>query len=312
MKNLFSFILILSLTLVGGWNAQPAYAAVTLDDYGQMFVEGNHDNVVDFTVTFTKQTVLYSSPQESGRTSYSLAPQTVQAIFMDGMYFKIKTSWLGEMWIRPDWPVIFNLNVESKEVVLPSETAVYDYPYSNVLGRLDPQTVQATASAAGGWLRVETSYGKETWLHPKISAPLKTVPSTTLLEVDGYLLDAYMYPNDRSRLIGEIQESHLRPFEKTAEGNWYHIQSEWGEVWVQLGPERIAIDDNQEVELPFNRDMYERAGGVKWMGVLGPQTVKASKRIGIWIKVDTWLGEVWIVDPMHEIRMKQGPSAGTV
>lgn len=186
-------------------------------------------------------------------------------------------------------------------MVLQTETPVYDYPYTNVIGKLEPQTVKTTASAAGGWLRVETPFGKETWVNPKISAPLKVDPYTCPLEVDGYLLEAYMYPNDRSKLLGNLKENHLKPFEKTTEGDWYHMHSELGDVWVQLRAERIAIEYNQEVELLFNRDMYERADAGKWIGVLGPQTVKASKRIGLWIKVDTWLGEAWIVDPTQEI-----------
>jgi hypothetical protein len=187
---------------------------------------------------------------------------------------------------------------------------VYDYPYTNVLGKLEPHTVKTMAAAAGGWLRVETPFGKETWLHPKISAPFKADPYTSPLEVDGYLLEAYMYPNDRSKLLGNLKDNHLKLFEKTTEGDWYHVHSELGDVWVQLRPERISVDYNQDVELPFTRDMYERAGASKWKGVLRPQTVKASKRIGIWFKVDIWLGEAWIIDPMYEIRMGQGPVAG--
>lgn len=156
MKSLLSSLLILSVTLVGGLCAQPAFAAVTLDEYGQLHSDGNNDKEVDFTITFTKETALYSSPKESSRTLYSLAPQTVQVILTEEVYYKIKTSWLGEMWISPDWPFIFNLNEESQEMVLQTETPVYDYPYTNVLGKLEPQTVKTTASAAGGWLRVET------------------------------------------------------------------------------------------------------------------------------------------------------------
>ncbi|WP_159881815.1 hypothetical protein [Paenibacillus puerhi] len=308
MKGLLYSLLITSVTLIGGLYAQPAYAAVTLSEYGQLHADGNPDNEVDFTITFNEETVLYSSPEESGITPYSLAPQTVQAVFNEGSYYKIKTSWLGEMWIRPEWPFIFNLNEESKEVVLQTETPVYDYPYTHVLGKLEPQTMKTTASAAGGWLRVETPFGKETWLHPKISAPLEAVPYTSPLEVDGYWLPAYMYPNNRSKMLGDVHERYLNPFEKTAEGDWYHVHSELGDVWVQLQPERIAVDYNQEVELPFNREIHDRPGG-SWKGVLGPQTVKASKRLEIWIKVDTWLGEAWIIDPMHEIRFRQGPNA---
>lgn len=277
MKSLISSLLILSVTLVGGLYAEPAFAAVTLDEYGQLNSDGNNDNEVDFTITFIKETALYSSPKESNRTPYSLAPQTVQVIFAEEVYYKIKTSWLGEMWIRPDWPFIFNLNEESKEVVLQTETPVYDYPYTTVLGKLEPQTVKTTASAAGGWLRVETPFGKETWLHPKISAPLKVESYTSPLEVDGYLLQAYMYPNDRSKLLGDLEENYFKPFEKTTEGDWYHVHSELGDVWVQLRPERIAVDYKQEVELPFNRDMYERAGAGKWKGVLGPQNCEGEQ-----------------------------------
>ncbi|MGF7036498.1 hypothetical protein J2T17_007561 [Paenibacillus mucilaginosus] len=306
MRQSLSWFLAVIITTVSVIYVPPATAAVTLDEYGQLHSDGGPDNDVDFSITLTKETQLHSSPEPDSETAYSLSPQTVQATFMQGASYKIKTTWIGDMWIKPEWPYIFNMKEEKKPVVLASKTPVYQYPYYNVLGELDPQTLESIATAAGGWYCIETSYGKQTWVHPSISAPLHVETLNETIEVDGFLKDTYMYPHTRSVHFGHLEQTILKPTEKTAIGDWYHVESPDGMVWVELPKERIAQDYVTELELYSNRDLYDAGGAGKWLGVIGPQKVKVSKRIGIWVKIDTWLGPAWIVDPREELRQSYG------
>jgi hypothetical protein len=177
------------------------------------------------TLHLLQETVLYEAP---GRpTPYSLSPQQVQAVasinacepygpcLNEDFYYLIRTSWLGDMWIRPEHYAEKYVGVEAMGAIpISTETPVFLYPFEQPLEnepKLKPQVVMPLAKYSHytrflppivwykigtllgeRWIAQDVRYGVgvegvEPWsetLHMPVPFRLKQAPFSPLLADD--------------------------------------------------------------------------------------------------------------------------------
>ncbi|WP_159886107.1 hypothetical protein [Paenibacillus puerhi] len=280
-----------------------------------------------------EQTELYQSPGALP-TSYTLAPQQVQAIasipvcdpynacFGNEKWYLINTSWLGEQWICPYHFVekYIGTPVEGM-IVLDGSMEVYAYPYDKPLRdepRPEPQVVkpkvkytqQARMAPPSIWYQVETPKGLR-WVHQHQAYGLgieqvEPVKQSIVMTTPFHF---YQVPFTDYRADEEQPPQTLQVLGK--QGSWYFVSIDGAGKWVNPSMEaalRMTGEWEDDAKLGVKQELIEVAltessivlsrpyfdGTYEMM--LGPQSVTASR---IWVSPN---GETW-----YYIHTWQGP-----
>ena len=70
--------------------------------------------------------------------------------------------------------------------------------------------------------------------------------------------------------------------------DWYLIKTWIGSKWINISGEIVKYFD-----LEYITAIYKTKNGKEAVGYLAPQRVKIIEDSGQWIKIQSWLGEVW-------------------
>lgn len=295
------------------------------------------------TLHLLQETVLYEAP---GRpTPYSLSPQQVQAAALinacepftpclnPDYYFLIHTSWLGDMWIRPDHYAEKYIGVEAMGAVpVSTETPVYLYPFVQPLEnepKIKPQVVMPLAKythysrlvAPAIWYKIGTPLGErwiaqdvrygvgvegvEPWsetLHMSVPFRLKQAPYSTLLTEEETL------PPQDLQAMGRI-------------GDWVMVLVDGKGRWVNPSVElaRSLTGDMEhdralgvkEYTTPVELNEYTVVADYPSPGELNnnmellvftkqqvvPERVWDSPNGTRWYYISTWKGPKWVMNP---------------
>jgi hypothetical protein len=295
MKKVFlsfsAITLLCSFITFGIVNAGP-YG--TIDDDGSLHVRGGEVTPIDITITLTGEEELYDLPSLDNKTGLSLAPQTVHAIAEDSAFFKIRT-WLGDKWIFPKHKIIYNLEAAETELTLTAITPIFDFPNGNenVAGELSPQSITSFEKAAGGWYHINTWLGPK-WINPDIALPKDVEKTSDSLELIAGAA-VLQYPNKNAKILGQLpQPSTVTAFEKTKTG-WYHIHSSVGDGWIQVDESQLPQKVDEVITLIHETWIWDNPVAGRWIAKLAPQQVKAYQKWNNWYRIQTWLGDKWII-----------------
>ncbi|WP_240420808.1 hypothetical protein [Paenibacillus periandrae] len=277
-------------------------------------------------ITLFENTPLYPGPDESVDPSSIIAPQDVEAVEAEKDWYvtaqsgdpgkrwiKIKTTWLGEMWIHLDYNRIGTVKQADTNIALIWPAALYTEPVKAALTDvvLSPQTVHCNAMfiTPGGnsAYRIETSWLGDQWLvNPNyILLDMEILNREMKLPTETLRLEDW----DTAHRMQSPAEAHFIPpqtvfaLEKTVSGE-YHVRAEDGSTfWVNpayaqpVGTKEI----NETIELSKNTLVHlVPTASLPIFGALTPQKVKAfqqwddpdGKR---WYRIHSWNGDLWIL-----------------
>ncbi|WP_409340501.1 hypothetical protein [Paenibacillus sp. MBLB4367] len=292
--------------------------------------------VLEQTLTLLQeQTELYQTPGAL-HTSYALAPQQVQAIasipvcdpynacFGNERWYLIRTSWLGEQWIRPyHFAERYVGTPVEGMIVLDGSMEVYPYPFDKPLRdepRPEPQVVQPKAKYTqqarmvppSVWYQVETPKGLR-WVHQdqayglgieRVEPVKQSVVMTTPFHF--YKLPFTGYKEEKEQLpqtlqaLGKQDSWYFVLIDGT--GKWVNpsmeaavqMTGDWendAKLGVEQGLVEVALTESSVVlSKPYFDGSYEM--------LLSPQTVTASRKWAApngetWYFIHTWQGPKW-------------------
>lgn len=298
-------------------------------DYNAIY-SGRYDKA-DRVATLAMETPLYDYPGTQA-TALRIAPQKVRitayfdyvpASFSSATSFLMSSerwyqidTWIGKKWIRepslledikPE-PVDYQIKLlEAEKIYL---MPFYDEGKSETF---DPQVIQVTGTWTTGWgpgettwLRIELPQG-ERWVvltHPALTDYRTMNETITLLTETRYFdKNPWAYPSE-----GWLAPGEYEAFE--ASGDYIHIRTDQGDVWVNLsrallerplGIEQVDMDIQLTEDSEYFR--FPAAGEISHAkGFYAPQTVRAYER---WVNEDgqvfyhfrSFSGDEWVLVP---------------
>jgi hypothetical protein len=108
-------------------------------------------------------------PSLGSKVLGALAPQTVQSFEKIDNWYHIKSSWVGDAWVKVDdskptsWSGMPVIQMDSV-VNLTKETELYPIPVSGYsMGKLAPQQVKAFEKLGDTWYHIHTWLG-DAWI----------------------------------------------------------------------------------------------------------------------------------------------------
>lgn len=180
-----------------------------------------------------------------------------------------------------NWSTVPNVLVEMGFMTNPEEDRLL---------QTDEYQIKMAEGIAGGIERYMTEVaGKPAW-HPEPYAE-----KLTLLE------SADLYDRQTGRLVpvgAYLGPQTVNAREKA--GHWYLIDTWLGANWI-YAPNALAggaQETEERIELTSAAKLYRYPSGSEAaVSELAPQTVQANGRWGEWIRVQTWLGDMWLHQP---------------
>ncbi|MBU7314510.1 hypothetical protein [Paenibacillus oleatilyticus] len=288
------------------------------------------------------QTPLYDSRMKI--TGYSLSPQQVQAVASidacdpytpcrtSAKWHLIRTSWLGEQWIRSE-QYAENYAGQPVEGMIPiaRESEVYSQPFEKPLAdepKLPPQVLKPVAkytrlagmAPPSVWYQVETPNGLR-WIRCSDDyglgiEGLEQVDLKLDIPVPFYYYQTPLaFSSDPYKTGGEQTAQTVQVIGK--KGSWYFTVSEGVGKWinpsmeiasrltgefehdaklgVQLSSERLELTASS---IGFDVPYVENQPAEKWL-TFTPQTVTASRVWNSpngesWYYIHTWQGAKWV------------------
>lgn len=288
------------------------------------------------------QTPLYDSRMKI--TGYSLSPQQVQAVASidacdpytpcrtSAKWHLIRTSWLGEQWIRSE-QYAENYAGQPVEGMIPiaRESEVYSQPFEKPLAdepKLPPQVLKPVAkytrlagmAPPSVWYQVETPSGLR-WIRCSDDYGLGIEGLEQVdLKLDipvpfRYYQTPLAFSSDPYKTAGEQTAQTVQVIGK--KGSWYFTVSEGVGKWinpsmeiasrltgefehdaklgVQLSSERLELTASS---IGFDIPYVENQPAEKWL-TFTPQTVTASRVWNSpngesWYYIHTWQGAKWV------------------
>lgn len=135
------------------------YAMVNISDIAK----------VDQKVDLSSATEMRQTPSLGSKVLGALAPQTVQAFEKIDNWYHIKSSWVGDAWVKVDnfkpvsWSGMQVIKVDSV-VNLTKETEMFPIPVSGYsMGKLAPQQVKVFEKLEDSWYHIHTWMG-DAWI----------------------------------------------------------------------------------------------------------------------------------------------------
>lgn len=303
--------------------------------YGQMELQEQKLTLLE------QETDLYDSASPMKTTQYKLSPQTVQAVasisvcdpytpcYSNDKWYLIKTSWLGDKWIRPyHYAEKYKGSPVEGMISIEQETEVYMLPFEKPLTdepKLSPQIVkpiekykqQARMVPPSIWYKVDTSKGLR-WIHADDSHGLgfEGVKKVDLKLDIPVPFHYYKLPFPYSdELPGPQLPQTVHAIGKI--DGWYFVVADGSGKWINLAKEissRLTGDfDNDakfgvklsDVSLELTAASialdtpYMDASLTTQELTFTPQTVTASREWKspngeLWYYIHTWQGAKWV------------------
>ncbi|UUZ92039.1 hypothetical protein LJK87_42410 [Paenibacillus sp. P25] len=216
----------------------------------------------DRTATIVRETAVFDKPAKDALTDVRLAPQPLhvtgslsyapfQAVnatganASSGIWYRIDTK-LGTRWIpNPDFLEDVHANQVSYDLKLTGPEKLYPHPFvaSSDVEEVQPQVVQVTGEWdhrngpwGSVWYRLQTGHG-ERWVAP-VHPALREYREVN----DAFLLKTATryFQEPAVNLDGKdwLDPGTYQAFEAT--GDWVHIRTTHGEVWVN--PKRALLE----------------------------------------------------------------------
>ncbi|TVY11078.1 hypothetical protein [Paenibacillus cremeus] len=277
-------------------------------------------------ITLFENTPLYPEPDESVDPWASISPQTVETVEAEKDWYiapqsddagkrwiKIKTTWLGDMWIHLNYDRIGMLKAADTNIALIWSAALYSEPVKDALTDvvLSPQTVHCNAffvtPSGDVAYRIETSWLGDQWLvRPNnILLDMEILNREMTLPTETLRMEDY----DTAQRLQRPSEAHFIPpqtvfaLEKTV-NNQYHVRAEDGSTfWINPAyaqpPQAKEIDETIELSKETLVHLVPTTF-YPFFGTLTPQKVKAFKQWDApdgqrWYRIHSWNGDLWIL-----------------
>ncbi|WP_281884398.1 hypothetical protein [Paenibacillus sp. YYML68] len=299
------------------------------------------------TMVPLEQVHLYDNPYPPHRSVGRVAPyQNVEPALKDGqtqdqvivetkegLWVKVRT-WLGDKWVRDTDAIAYgSFTVVQQDVTLMGEARLYDEPRitTDTGQRLAPQQVRVTARLwtrpksfssvtsmmlrQAEWVRVETSWMGEKWLHnPPIYEDITPQPSDYSIKLQQQEL-AYLLPHAQSSEglalapgAYEASATYVTGFGPWST-TWYRVKLAQGDRWV--APQEGKVWTHYRViQAPYELKTEARCStGPLGIGEpcgqwLPKGTYQALEATGPWISLETPYGVKWIHE---ELARKERP-----
>lgn len=100
------------------------------------------------------------------------------------------------------------------------------------------------------------------------------------------ILQLYNSPNENEGTDAFIEPQVV--FVLDMKDDWYLIKTWIGSKWINISGEVSKF-----FELEYITPIYKTKNGKEPVGYLAPQRVKIIEDSGQWLKIHSWLGEVW-------------------
>jgi hypothetical protein len=275
-------------------------------------------------ITLFDNTPLYPEPDESIEPWATLSPQDVNTIEAEKEWFvhtdgkpekrwiKIKTTWLGDLWIHLDIDKIGTLKPMDSYIALLWPAALYTQPVKSALTDvvLDSQTVHANAvfesPVTNRSYRIETSWLGDQWLvdPPRILVNMTVLNQEMDLPTETLYMDEYDTANRMQRPSDAkfIPAQKVFALEKT-ENNEYHVRSADGSTfWINpLYAQPVGAKESSEI-IELTKDtalLLFPATSYPRFGLLSAQKVQAfvqwdDPQGHRWYRIHSWCGDMWI------------------
>ncbi|MCY9667021.1 hypothetical protein M5X11_19130 [Paenibacillus alginolyticus] len=298
--------------------------------YGQMELQEQKLTLLE------QETDLYDSASTMKKTEYKLSPQTVQAIasisvcdpytpcYSNDKWYLIKTSWLGDKWIRPyHYAEKYKGSQVEGMISIEQETEVYMLPFEKPLTdepKLPPQIVkpiekynqQARMVPPSIWYKVDTSKGIR-WIHADDSHGLgfEGVEKVDLNLDIPVPFHYFKLPFPYSVELPELQQPQTVHAIGELHG-WYFVVSDGSGKWINLAKEISShltgdFDNDAKFGVKLNDVSLELTAAsialdtplTTHVLTFTPQTVTASREWKspngeMWYYIHTWLGAKWV------------------
>ncbi|WP_282942886.1 hypothetical protein [Paenibacillus sp. RC67] len=272
-----------------------------------------------------ENTNLYPVPDESVEPWATLTPQDVSTVEEDmdhpyletdsqgKMWIKIKTTWLGDLWVHLDLEIIGVLKPVDTYLALLWDARLYSEPFRSTMTEdiLSPQTVHVNAvfespfAMYSGSYRIETSWLGDQWI---VANPHFLLVEVLNSELDLPTETLYMDEYDTANRMQRPSDARFIPaqtvfaMEKTENGA-YHVRDQNGSIfWINpqfaqpVGVKKI----DETIELTKNTEQHLfPTMPFPIFGLISPQKVKAFElwddpQGNRWYRIYSWSGEMWV------------------
>ncbi|WP_068774926.1 hypothetical protein [Paenibacillus sp. FJAT-26967] len=296
--------------------------------------------VKEQTITLLEQTTsIYDSPMKM--TPYGLSPQKVQAIasigacdpytpcYSEDKWYLIRTSWLGDKWIRPyHYAEKYTGNPVEGMIAIAEESEVYQLPFEKPLidePKVTPQVVKPVSKHVqlvrmvppSVWYQIETPKGLR-WIGLGTSGGLgfegvEQVDLELNMPVPFHYYSVPFDYADKSSIEQPQQTVHALG----KRDDWYFVLSEGSGKWInpakavsskltgdlrndaKLGVKQITThieltETSVALDIPYVNQSTVNDGLA-----FTPQTVTASRvwespNGETWYYIQTWKGAKWV------------------
>ncbi|GLI09522.1 hypothetical protein YDYSG_55540 [Paenibacillus tyrfis] len=287
------------------------------------------------TITLMENTPIYAKANAQTEPSAVSSPQQVEVVGAEKQWFyspkhdenelkwlKIRTSWLGDQWIRLPLKQIGSYYSHAKKkyygfaefsnVPLWNHAATSSPSPQQIQYQLFTETGEFQ-SPLGSFYQVETPEGTRWTRYPGefITEASETItrrqPAPLYPSPSPYSGKPHIAVPQTLTVFEKIEANPVRDWE----GTWYHVWANEGEGWFNpkyAGPED-AKPDNTEIDLQSDKTwlyQYPDSSQLLNYGVLGPQKIRASAAWTTpngtrWFQIPTFLGNAWInLNPTHD------------
>ncbi|PUA36698.1 hypothetical protein C8Z91_25325 [Paenibacillus elgii] len=289
---------------------------------------GNIDVPPPSKITLMENTPIYAKSGTQLQPSAVLSPQQVEVVGAEKQWFyspkhdenelkwlKIRTSWLGDQWIRLPLKQIGSYYSHTKKKYYGtaefSSVPLWNHSVDSSASRrqIRDQIFTETGefqTPLGSFYQVETPDGTS-WTH----YPGEFVAEANETITRRQSAPLYPSPSPYSGKPNVAAPQSLTVFEKieatpvrSSEGTWYHVRANEGKGWFnpKYADPEDAKPDNTEIDLQSDKTwLYQYPDSTQLLnyGVLGPQKIHTSSAWtapnGVrWFQIPTFLGNAWI------------------
>ncbi|GAA4831592.1 hypothetical protein GCM10023310_06010 [Paenibacillus vulneris] len=282
-------------------------------------------SVLPPVISLLENTYLYPEPDESVEPWAALTPQDVSTVEEDidpsyleadpqgKVWIKIKTTWLGDLWIHLDKEKVGILKPVDTYLALLWDARLYSEPTRSAMTEavLSPQTVHANAVFESPFAMYSSSYRIETsWLGDQwiVANPHYLRVEVLNSELDLPTETLYMDEYDTGNRLQRPSDARFIPAQKVfamekTDNGVYHVRGQNGSIfWVNpqfaqpVGVKKI--DETLELTKNTEQHLFPTMPFPAF-GLISPQKVKAFEQWddpqgNRWYRIHSWSGEMWI------------------
>jgi hypothetical protein len=232
----------------------------------------------NINITTYKTFTLYSSPNDSSKTTYVVSPQVLQAYQKEN----------GSDTYLEGAPV-----QKTQKITLQSTSNLYDLPFDNNkrVETLSPQSVYSS-SCINGW------YAIQTWLGTKYIKPTNAIVADYKENIRlPNSQDLYTQPDSSYKTGATISPQDVIAIDKRG-ASWYLINTWLGTRWVNVQYPIVGTitKTTDKITLGQRVDLYNLPFSTMKTGatVSANQMLQMVEKWQNWVLVKTWLGNKWI------------------